>query len=54
VALPADHQPGRRGDLLGAPGLALLRVPLLVAYQIAPRVRDDDALTQLVGLALDL
>jgi hypothetical protein len=32
----------------------LLRAPLFVAYQIARRVRDDDALTQLVGMTLDL
>jgi hypothetical protein len=50
----------RRGDLHAAAGaaislrFALLRVPLLVAYQIARRVRDDDALTQLVGFAIDL
>jgi hypothetical protein len=50
----------RRRDLHAAAGAAitlrleLVRVPLLVAYQIARRVRDDDALTQLVGLAIDL
>jgi len=32
----------------------LLRLPLLVIYQIARRVRDDDALTQLVGIGPDL
>jgi hypothetical protein len=31
--------------------LAVWRVPITVAYQIARRVRDDDALVQLVGLA---
>jgi len=50
----------RRNNLHAATGaaislrMALFRVPLLVAYQIARRVRDDDALTQLVGLAIDL
>ncbi len=50
----------RRQDLHAATGAAitlrleLLRVPLRVAYQIARRVRDDDALTQLVGFALEL
>ena len=50
----------RREDLHAAAGaeisarLQLLRVPLRVAYQIARRVRDDDALTQLVGFALEL
>jgi hypothetical protein len=50
----------RRRELHAAAGaaialrIALLRVPLLVAYQIARRVRDDEALTQLVGLAIDL
>ena len=50
----------RRQDLHAATGavltlrLELLRVPLSVAYQIARRVRDDDALTQLVGFALEL
>jgi len=29
-------------------------VPLFVAYQIARRVRDDDALTQLVGVTGEL
>jgi hypothetical protein len=32
----------------------LFRLPLLVIYQIARRVRDDDALTQLVGIGPDL
>lgn len=50
----------RRRDLHAAAGatislrLSLLRVPLRVAYQIARRVRDDDALTQLVGLGFEL
>jgi hypothetical protein len=50
----------RRQDLHAATGAALtlrlelLRVPLRVVYQIARRVRDDDALTQLVGFALEL
>ena len=50
----------RRQDLHAATGAAitlrleLLRVPLRVAYQIARRVRDDEALTQLVGFALEL
>lgn len=50
----------RGNDLHAAAGAALtlrmslLRVPLLIAYQIARRVRDDDALTQLIGLAIDL
>jgi hypothetical protein len=34
--------------------LQLLRIPLQIVYQIARRVRDDDALTQLVGLTLGL
>src|SRR5262249_39901135 len=31
----------------------LLRVPLVVAYQIARRVVDDEALTQLLGLTIE-
>lgn len=34
--------------------IELLRVPLAIVYQVARRVRDDDALTQLIGLAFDL
>lgn len=34
--------------------IVALRVPLLVTYQIARRLRDDEALTQLVGVALGL
>ena len=34
--------------------LSLLRLPLAVGYQIARRVRDDDAVTQLVGIGFDL
>jgi hypothetical protein len=51
-----DH----RRDLHAAGGAAItlrlvaFRVPMLVAYQIARRARDDEALTQLVGLALGL
>jgi len=50
----------RRRDLHAAAGatislrISLLRLPLRVAYQIARRVRDDDALTQLLGFAIDL
>jgi len=50
----------RRGALHAALGasialrISLLRVPLLVEYQLARRVRDDDALTQRVGLAIEL
>ena len=60
VELFATGALDRRRDLHAATGatitlrLELLRVPLLVAYQIARRIRDDDALTQLVGLAIDL
>jgi hypothetical protein len=49
----------RRQDRHAAGGAALtlrlqlFRVPLLVAYQIARRVRDDDALTQLLGFAFE-
>jgi hypothetical protein len=32
----------------------LLRVPLVLQYQIARRIRDDDALVQLIGLGPDL
>lgn len=51
-----DH----RHDLHAAAGAAIslrivmLRVPALVGYQVARRVRDDEAVTQLVGLALGL
>lgn len=51
-----DH----RRDLHAAAGAAItlrlvaFRVPIVVAYQVARRVRDDEALTQLVGLALGL
>ena len=34
--------------------LQLLRIPLLVTYQIARRLVDDEALTQLVGIGADL
>jgi hypothetical protein len=60
LALFATGAIDRGNDLHAAAGAALslrmslLRVPLLIAYQIARRVRDDDALTQLVGLAIDL
>jgi len=49
----------RAGDLHAAVGgalalrLALLRVPLYLTYQLARRLYDDRALTQLVGIALD-
>jgi hypothetical protein len=50
----------RERDLHAAVGtaitlhLSLFRVPLLFTYQVARRVRDDDALTQLFGVAPDL
>jgi hypothetical protein len=50
----------RRHDQHAAVGAAVelrinfLRLPLLVIYQIARRVRDDDALTQLIGIGPDL
>jgi len=50
----------RRRELHAAAGarltlrIELLRVPLAIVYQVARRVRDDDALTQLIGLAFDL
>jgi hypothetical protein len=50
----------RRTDLHAAVGgalslrFSLLRFPLLVSYQLARRLRDDDALTQLLGLAFEL
>jgi len=50
----------RRGAQHAAAGaqvalrFTLFRVPLFVAYQIARRVRDDDALTQLVGVTGEL
>jgi hypothetical protein len=50
----------RRGDHHAAAGvelelsLALMRVPLTLRYQVAKRVRDDDALTQLLALAFNL
>jgi hypothetical protein len=34
--------------------ITLLRFPLLVIYQVARRLRDDEAITQLVGLGLGL
>lgn len=34
--------------------LQFLRIPLLVTYQIARRLVDDEALTQLVGVGLDI
>ena len=48
----------RRRDLHAAAGgelrlhLTLLRIPLQLGYQVARRVRDDDALTQLLQLEL--
>jgi hypothetical protein len=48
----------QRQDVHAAAGAAitlhiqLLRIPFSVVYQIARRVRDDDAVTQLVGLGL--
>jgi hypothetical protein len=60
VELFATGAVDRRRDLHAAAGavvsvrLALLRVPLRVAYQIARRLRDDDALTQRVGLVLEV
>jgi hypothetical protein len=50
----------RRRDLHAAAGgelrlhLTLLRTPLQLGYQVARRVRDDDALTQLLELATTL
>jgi hypothetical protein len=50
----------RAGDLHAAGGgqitanLRLFRVPLRLSYQIARRVRDDDALTHLFGLDIPL
>ena len=53
-ALDGDH---RRHAAVGAAmslRLSLFRVPLVLQYQLARRVRDDDALTQLVSLGPDL
>ncbi len=50
----------RRRDLHAAAGgelrlhLTLLRSSLQLGYQVARRVRDDDALTQLLELAIPL
>jgi hypothetical protein len=50
----------QRQDVHAAAGAAVtlqlqvLRIPLAVIYQIARRVRDDDAVTQLIGLGLGL
>ncbi len=50
----------RERDLHAAVGgaitlrISLFRLPLLFTYQIARRVRDDDAITQLFGFAPDL
>ena len=50
----------RAGDKHGAAGMALtlraalFREPLLITYQIARRLYDDDALVQLVGIGPDL
>lgn len=54
----AAARDGDRRDHAAAGGalslrLALFRVPLLVQYQLARRLRDDDALTHLVSLGPD-
>jgi hypothetical protein len=60
LELFADAALDRSQDLHAAVGAAatarftLLRFPLQVVYQLARRVRDDDAVTQLVGLTLGL
>lgn len=60
LELFADGAIDRRHDTHAAGGAAvtlrmqLLRIPLLVQYQIARRLRDDRAITQLVGIGPDL
>jgi hypothetical protein len=60
LVLFASGAVDRRSDLHAAGGAAItlhiqvLRLPMQFVYQIARRVRDDDALTQLVGLTLGL
>jgi hypothetical protein len=34
--------------------MTLLRLPIQLGYQVARRVRDDDALTQLVKFGISL
>jgi len=53
-ALDALRHQHAAGGAVVSLRFTLFRAPLLVAYQIARRVRDDRALTQLVGLTVDL
>ena len=53
-ALDGDHRKHAAGGAAVSLHLDFLRVPLVVQYQLARRVRDDDALTQLVALGPDL
>jgi hypothetical protein len=53
-ALDGDHRRHAAGGAAISLRIDFLRIPLVVQYQIARRIRDDDALTQLVALGPDL
>ena len=53
-ARDGDHRTHAAGGAAVSLRLDLLRIPLVVQYQIARRIRDDDALTQLVAFGPDL
>lgn len=53
-AIDDQRDPHAAAGAMVSVRFTLFRVPLRVAYQIARRLRDDRALTQLVGLTSDL
>ncbi len=52
-ALDGDHRQHAAAGVALTLHIDFLRVPLVVQYQVARRLRDDDAITQLVALGPD-